>query len=143
MIKIDLKNMTAPKLQNGLTQEDLNSLSEKLQEISEKFNNDKSNFGFTKLPSAYESLKVELEKADKLAEGMGSIVVIGIGGSDLGTRAIFRALKSQYHNMVAGSSRKLFFAGDTTDPESLAELLEVLDLSKTLFFIVSKSGNTV
>jgi glucose-6-phosphate isomerase len=69
------------------------------------------------------------------------IVVVGIGGSDLGTRAIFNALLHPYHNEV--NDRKIYFAGDTTDPDQINALFETLNLSDSLFIFVSKSGETI
>lgn len=69
------------------------------------------------------------------------IVVAGIGGSDLGTRAIFNALLHPYNNEV--NERKIYFAGDTTDPDQISALFQTIDLNETLFILVSKSGETI
>lgn len=70
-----------------------------------------------------------------------NIVVVGIGGSDLGTRAIFNALVHPYNNEL--NSKKIYFAGDTTDPDQTLSLFDVLNLSDTLFILISKSGETI
>lgn len=72
---------------------------------------------------------------------LSNIVVVGIGGSDLGTRAIFNALVHPYNNEL--NSKKIYFAGDTTDPDQILSLFDVLNLSDTLFLLVSKSGETI
>lgn len=64
-------------------------------------------------------------------------LVIGIGGSDLGTRAVYSALGSGKGAMA------LRFAGANTDPDELHAVLETLDLKKTLVNIISKSGDTI
>lgn len=64
-------------------------------------------------------------------------LVIGIGGSDLGARAAWHALKQDTRGM------RLEFAGGNTDPDGLAETLGRLDLNKTLVNIISKSGDTI
>lgn len=66
-----------------------------------------------------------------------TLVVVGIGGSDLGARAIQQALQSEQ------SPLQVLFHGDSTDPEQLRQLLARLDLSSTVFNIISKSGQTV
>lgn len=64
-------------------------------------------------------------------------LVLGIGGSDLATRALYQALGGK------NSAVKLFFAGSNTDPDELFEILKSLNLRQTLINIVSKSGNTL
>ena len=66
-----------------------------------------------------------------------NIVVIGIGGSTLGTYAIYKFLK---HSKEL--SKKLYFL-ETTDPIDIQSKLEDVDLSDTLFIVISKSGTTV
>lgn len=64
-------------------------------------------------------------------------VVIGIGGSDLGGRALMQALEKE------GNSIKVLFHGDSTDPIAIKKLLMHIDLSQTVFNVISKSGETV
>jgi len=66
-----------------------------------------------------------------------NVVVIGIGGSTLGTYAIYKFLK---HSKEL--SKKLFFL-ETTDPIDIQSKLEGIDLENTLFIVISKSGTTV
>ena len=66
-----------------------------------------------------------------------TMVQVGIGGSDLGPRALYLALKA--YNLPARSAR--FIAN--VDPDDVAEVLQGLDLPHTLFNIVSKSGTTL
>lgn len=141
MISIDLNNLFFEKLGKGITKADLLAMKNELMRVKKSFHD--SELGFQKLPYNYDDIKNDLDKIDKLAEEMESIVVIGIGGSDLGTRAVQKALNHQYHNQVTKNGKKLYFAGDTTDPEAISDLLDVLNLEKTLFLVVSKSGNTI
>lgn len=118
---------------------DLNSnsaLAQPAGSAREQFLTDKASLAFAQLPYQEEALLRELTEAEKYAEGMDTFVVIGIGGSDLGTRTVVNALLSNYQ-------RRIYFAGDTTDPKQLVDLSAELDLAKTLFIVVSKSGNTV
>ncbi|MGE4403797.1 MAG: glucose-6-phosphate isomerase [Desulfobulbus sp.] len=66
-----------------------------------------------------------------------TMVQVGIGGSDLGPRALYLAL--QCYCLEGRSAR--FIAN--VDPDDAAEVLQGLDLSRTLFNIVSKSGTTL
>ncbi|MEP7103608.1 MAG: glucose-6-phosphate isomerase [Candidatus Dojkabacteria bacterium] len=145
MITVDLKNMFFDKLGIGVDAKELNDIESKLLDAKKKFLDE--NLGFKRLPYDFEVLKKDLVKVKKITEQMDTIVVVGIGGSDLGTRAIQRAVNGLYYNQKTTEddkhSKNIYFSGDTTDPEAISELLEIIDLKKTMFFVVSKSGNTV
>jgi len=81
----------------------------------------------------------------RFQEKVDDVVVIGIGGSALGTRALRDALlgpASNYRSGSRGSVPRLHVV-DNPDPDVLAPLLERIDLDRTLFNVVSKSGSTV
>ena len=83
--------------------------------------------------------KQNIEKITHYADGVVQkhIVVIGIGGSTLGTSAIYEFLK---HSKEL--EKRLVFL-DSTDPVVLLSKIESLDLRDTLFIVISKSGMTV
>ncbi|PHS56353.1 MAG: glucose-6-phosphate isomerase [Sulfurimonas sp.] len=66
-----------------------------------------------------------------------NIVVIGIGGSTLGTYAIYKFLK---HSKTL--SKKLYFL-ETTDPVDIKSKVDNINLDDTLFIVISKSGTTI
>ena len=66
-----------------------------------------------------------------------NIVVIGIGGSTLGTYAIYKFLK---HSKQL--TKKLYFL-ETTDPIDIKSKVSSIDLNDTLFIVISKSGTTI
>jgi len=66
-----------------------------------------------------------------------NIVVIGIGGSTLGTYAIYKFLKHS-----KDLEKKLYFL-ESTDPVELKSKIASVDLKDTLFVVISKSGTTV
>ena len=73
-----------------------------------------------------------------------TLVVLGIGGSALGTSALARALLHPYHNLQGAQARggPRLFVLDNVDPDEIAGLLSQVDLSTTLVNVVSKSGAT-
>lgn len=66
-----------------------------------------------------------------------NLVVVGIGGSDLGGRTIQNALD------VGQGDFNVIFTGDTTDPTEFDWLFAKAKLPSTVFNIVSKSGGTM
>jgi len=80
-----------------------------------------------------EKLKSFLPTVDKFS----TIVQVGIGGSDLGPRALYLALEA-----YRKKGRKAHFISNV-DPDDAYEVLEKVDLDKTVFVVVSKSGTTL
>ncbi len=73
-----------------------------------------------------------------------NVVVVGIGGSALGAIALRSALCHPFHNELPAESRPgaRLYVLDNADPVRCAGLLEMLDLRKTLFNVITKSGST-
>ncbi len=108
---------------------------------------------FRKNPSAPEATaqaRTELDKLEIFLKQLDSgecanlrgqpftdLVHVGIGGSDLGPRAVFLALAA-----YRKSGRRVHFISNV-DPDDAAAVLHGLDLSQTLVTIVSKSGTTL
>lgn len=101
-------------------------------------------------PEATGQAKAELDKlADFLAaleaggivndagESFTELVQVGIGGSDLGPRALYLALAAY---KIPG--RRVHFISNV-DPDDAAAILNGLDLARTLVNVVSKSGSTL
>lgn len=90
---------------------------------------------------AAEKSRVEVEKFRnfyKRLEGKYSdVIVIGIGGSYLGTSAVYNALRA-YQKPKA----RLHFISNI-DPDNMAAVLHEVDLKKSLVVTVSKSGSTL
>ncbi len=82
----------------------------------------------------------KLRKFERLinqTQSFDTVIQIGIGGSDLGPRAIYLALQN-----FQVAKRKVFFISNV-DPDDAAAVFEQIDLKKTLFIVVSKSGTTL
>ncbi|MDH4943494.1 glucose-6-phosphate isomerase [Sulfurimonas sp. C5] len=103
------------------------------EEIFEKIVAEKEDIGYYSLPLQDSSTYKEYAQTVK----QKNIVVIGIGGSTLGTYAIYKYLK---HSKKL--DKKLYFL-ETTDPIDIQSKLEQVELEDTLFIVISKSGTTV
>jgi glucose-6-phosphate isomerase len=83
------------------------------------------------------------------AEGPGqafeNVVVLGIGGSALGATALLHALRGPDWNLRGADARDHFprlFVLDNVDPYTVGALLDQIDVRRTLFNVISKSGTT-
>lgn len=74
-----------------------------------------------------------------------NVVVLGIGGSALGGLAVTEALLKPYWNVLSKEERngfpRIFFL-DNIDPDQIQGLMDSIDVEKTLFNVISKSGTT-
>jgi glucose-6-phosphate isomerase len=84
------------------------------------------------------------EDVKKLLSYSDALVVIGVGGSFLGTQAVHQAMNQSSHHSKKGFLDKptLFFAGYHLDIKDLSELLEALDGYTPSLVLISKSGST-
>ena len=104
------------------------------------------NCRFYDLPFEKEIVAQIKELADEIAEQFDALVVLGIGGSALGTTAVARALLPGLYNQLDRDSRNgrpRLYVLDNVDPVTINELLGHLEPSKTCFCVISKSGTTV
>jgi len=101
----------------------------------EAIEKEQEHIGYYNLPD--QDITPILEYAKEISEEIETILVIGIGGSSLGSKAIYNFLRPVYK-----MKRKLFFL-ETTDPIEITSLLEVFDIKKTQILVISKSGTTV
>jgi glucose-6-phosphate isomerase len=76
--------------------------------------------------------------AGDLRDRFTTLVVLGIGGSALGTRAAIEAIPA---DLRAAGARRVEIL-DNIDPSTLAGVLDSLDLETTVFNVISKSGET-
>lgn len=93
-------------------------------------------YGFINILSDKKMLK-EMQSVFQSSRWAKTLVVVGIGGSDLGGRVLQQALEEDRAAM------DVIFHGDSTDPVAITRLLKQIDLEDTVFCIISKSGETI
>jgi len=96
---------------------------------------EQKSIGYYALPE--QNIEPILEYCGTVPKTIETIVVIGIGGSSLGAKAIYEFIKP-----VKDLPRKLYFF-ESTDPININNLLSKFDVDKTHFLVISKSGTTV
>lgn len=93
--------------------------------------------GWLDLPSGGEGLERSQALGKQLAEKFDTLIVCGIGGSALGTQAVYAALDQPGWRL-----RKVHVL-DNVDPTQVSLLLDTVDLSKCAINVISKSGETL
>lgn len=103
--------------------------------------------GWIDLPENYD--KEEFERIKKAAAKIQSdsdvLVVIGIGGSYLGARAVIEALTNCFNNMLPAKKRKMpmiVYAGNNLSSNYLTDLLNLIGERDISINVISKSGTT-
>ncbi|MBI3813834.1 MAG: glucose-6-phosphate isomerase [Nitrospinae bacterium] len=146
-ITINYANMLSDKIgkEHGLTLDELKSLQPLAGKIHDllKVKREKGELPFFDLP--YQDITEILNYAGHVKDRFDNFVVLGIGGSALGTIALQTALNNSQYNLLSKSERKgcpRIFVADNIDPVQFAEMLSALDMDKTLFNVVTKSGST-
>jgi glucose-6-phosphate isomerase len=99
--------------------------------------------GWLSLP---DDILPQIERIEKIAKHLRSVsdttVVIGIGGSYLGARAVIEALSHSFASLMKDKHHDVIFAGQNISEDYLAELLELLEGRNYSIVVISKSGTT-
>jgi glucose-6-phosphate isomerase len=99
--------------------------------------------GFWELPGQGEiELAPILAQAQRLQGLADNLVVLGIGGSALGATCVDMALSGALRQAFPPSGGMRLFVADNPDPRSFSQLLAGLELDRTAFAVISKSGST-
>ena len=100
--------------------------------------------GWVNLPDNYD--KEEFARiqacAEKIRKTCDVLVVIGIGGSYLGARAVIEFLKSPNYNLVRKDTPAVYFAGNCISADALNEVIALCEGKDVCVNVISKSGTT-
>ena len=110
-------------------------------------NDEKDFVGWLELPTNYDREEFARIKkaAKKIKKESDILVVIGIGGSYLGARAVIEALTSSFCNMLPNKQRKypqVLYVGNNLSPNYINELIEYIGDKDFSVNVISKSGTT-
>ena len=146
-----MTNINVDLSYSGITNKEISNFGTKVKKIYKELNDiaddEKEFVGWLKLPTEYN--KPEFEKIKKAARRIRKtskvFVVIGIGGSYLGARAVIEGLTSNFANMYSDSLRKspqIFFVGNSISPNYVNELINCIGDKDISINVISKSGTT-
>ena len=143
-ISLNLKN-------TGITQKSILEYKEQVENIHKDLHrraNDENDFvGWLDLPTNYDKKEFARIKkaAKKIKKESDVLVVIGIGGSYLGARAVIESLTSTFYNMLPNKQRKfpqILYVGNNLSPNYINELIEYIGDKDFSVNVISKSGTT-
>ena len=143
MMEIDFGPLMAFGDRGGMLKERLDACRGDVASIVEKIGSGGDFLGWVGLPGATEAVEAVEKYVASVPPSFTHAVILGIGGSSLGPRALYSAA---YHPMQLldgwkPDGLKLLFM-DNSDPDTIGAILDALDLKTTLFVVMSKSGST-
>ncbi len=100
--------------------------------------------GWLTLPTDYDKEEFQRikETAIKIKNNSEILVVIGIGGSYLGARAVIEALTDTFYNLKETNTPKVVYAGNNLSPRYLLDLIDYIGDKDFSVNVISKSGTT-
>lgn len=138
-----------PENNQFFTAEELQQFGQKAVQARETLlqGNGKGNdfLGWTSLPETLDPAIVSSikEDAQRIKSNSELFVVVGIGGSYLGARAVIEALQSELQSLCKDRKAPLVvYAGHTLSEDYYSQLLSVLDNYNYSVAVISKSGTT-
>ncbi len=143
-IKLNLKNSEVAQKSILAYKEQIENIH---KDLHRRANNEKDFVGWLELPTNYD--KKEFAKIKKAAKKIKKesdiLVVIGIGGSYLGARAVIESLTSSFYNMLPDKQRKypqILYVGNNLSPNYINELIDYIGNKDFSVNVISKSGTT-
>lgn len=143
-IKLNLKNSQITKKQINEYKTQVEKIH---KELHERANYPKDFAGWLNLPTNYDKSEFNRIKkaAKKISKESDILVVIGIGGSYLGARAVIESLTSTFYNLLPDKQRKhpqILYVGNNLSPNYINELIEYIGNKDFSVNVISKSGTT-
>lgn len=100
--------------------------------------------GWVDLPVDYDKEEFARIKAaaERIKKSCDVLIVIGIGGSYLGARAVIEALRSTLYNNLTKDTPDIYYVGNSINPTYLNDVLSICDGKDICVNVISKSGTT-
>ena len=117
------------------------------KDLHERSEDEKDFVGWLDLPTNYDKKEFARIKkaAKKIKKESDILVVIGIGGSYLGARAVIEGLTNTFYNLLPEESRKfpqILYAGNNLSPNYINDLIKLIGDKDFSVNVISKSGTT-
>src|SRR3712207_2651813 len=133
--------------EHGIPRDRLPELARRFPSIQEEVRRRRAagEYGFYKLVDQGPTVRAIRTFADGLGQAHEHVLVLGIGGSALGTKALLNALRPPGWNELDDEGRDFFprlTVLENVDPTSVSAALERIDPRRVLVNVISKSGGT-
>ncbi|PKM63089.1 MAG: glucose-6-phosphate isomerase [Firmicutes bacterium HGW-Firmicutes-21] len=132
----------------SITEEDLAALKAPLEAADGKIRNKNGEgaeyTGWIDLPVNYDRDEFNRIKAaaELIRSNSDVLLVVGIGGSYLGARAVIEFLYSAYYNQIKKDAPEIYFIGNSFSGDELTQVLSLCEGKRISVNVVSKSGTT-
>jgi len=131
-----------------VSENDLNNIKPEIEAAHEKVLNKSGAgadfLGWRDLPVDYdrEEFTRILDAAERIKKSCDVFIVIGIGGSYLGSRAAIEFVKSPLYNSLPKYTPDIYFIGNSISSSAICELVKICEGRDVCVNVVSKSGTT-
>lgn len=117
---------------------------EALKAVHNKTGEGNDFLGWVTLPTDYDKDEFARIKsaAEYIKKNADVLIVIGIGGSYLGARAVIECLTSPNYNSLRKDTPDIYFIGNSISPSALTELVSICEGKDICVNVISKSGTT-
>ena len=143
-VKLDYSN-------SGIKEKEMMTYAKQVAEIHKRLEaeaeNENAFLGWLKLPTNYD--KTEFSRIKKAAKRIiktsDVLLVIGIGGSYLGARAVIEALTHTFSNSLSKDKRKfpqIVYVGNNLNPNYINDVIDYIGDKEVSINVISKSGTT-
>ncbi len=146
-ISFDFTNMMSDAIgeEHGIKRSEIESLQDKVKLIDKDLKSKRKDGTLPFFDLPYQDISSISKAAEEIKAEFDNFVLIGIGGSSLGPKALHKALNPPYYNELPKEKRKgcpkIYFL-ENVDPDSINSLFETIDIKKTVFNVITKSGST-
>ena len=148
-MKLDYTRVLTDRLdgEHGLPRSRLGELSHRFPAVLGEIESRRRNgeYGFSRLGRQEETISAIQRFAEGVGQAYDHVLVLGIGGSALGTKALVNALRPAAWNELSDEAREFFpriTVLENVDPVSVAGALRRIDPRRVLVNVISKSGGT-
>ena len=146
-----MKNLSVNLENTGVLEKDIMQYKKQVAKIhsdlQKRADDEKDFVGWLNLPTNYDKKEFARIKkaAKKIKKESDILVVIGIGGSYLGARAVIESLTNTFYNLLPEKQRKfpqILYAGNNLSPNYINDLINYIGDKDFSVNVISKSGTT-
>ena len=140
--------LNAKYLSKFVNEDELEGISSQVKTAAELLHSKKGLgnefLGWLDLPTNYDKEEFSRIKiaAEKIKSNSDVLIVIGIGGSYLGARAVIELIKSPFHNELNTDTPDIYFVGNNISPSYLNQIISICQGKDFSVNVISKSGTT-